>query len=464
MALIKKKSSKSKKKEEKVVKTTEVKEEVLELDENLEVQSTFNEDTIEDMFEDVEIENLHIDGVFGVSEEPEELILGAGSFSMRTSKPGAGNKCYIRKADGGWSSCIKGSPTDSQCNVLANCVGYACGRFNEIYNQVKGTTGMKYNTLNCNAENFIERAQQAGLEIVNYPVVGGIMVMKKGATLSGNDGAGHVYIVEKIYDNNHIYTSESGYGGSAFWNSHRYNTNGRWGHASSYSFRGCIVNPAVGKNGGNTPAPTPAPATGKFNIGDKVVIDGPLYRSSNADTPSGNAYNKITNITRKVMGTAHPYNTTGDLGWMNEASIKKYDEPKPAPAPTPAPEWPKTHIVKAGETLSKIALKYYGNGDYDHYMFIAKANNIANANIIIAGQKLTIPKYKNAATSFKVGDRVKIISAYASSSNAKNAPYTAAIGWERTIMNIYSGKNYPYAVGDGKSITGFCRAEGIKKI
>ena len=64
-------------------------------------------------------------------------------MQMRTSKPGAGNKFYITKSKGGYSTCIQGSPTDSQCNVLANCVGYACGRFNEIIGS------MKYPSLNC---------------------------------------------------------------------------------------------------------------------------------------------------------------------------------------------------------------------------------------------------------------------------------------------------------------------------
>ena len=162
-------------------------------------------------------------------------------FAKRVTKPEKGNKYYNNGNKGGWSWCVNGSPTDSGCNVLANCVGYACGRFNEIIGS------MKYKTLCCNAENFIERAQQAGLEIVNYPVLGGIMVWQKGATLSGNDGAGHVAIVEDIYNSNEIYTSESGYGSSYFWNSRRNNNNGRWGLASSYTFRGCIVNPAVGK-------------------------------------------------------------------------------------------------------------------------------------------------------------------------------------------------------------------------
>lgn len=161
-------------------------------------------------------------------------------MQMRTSKPSAGNKFFITRSRGGFSQCIQGSPTDANCNVLANCVGYACGRFNEIIGS------MKYPYLNCNAENFIERAKSAGLQVVNYPTLGGIMVWQKGNTLSGNDGAGHVAVVERIDSANQIYTSESGYGGSAFWNSIRKNTNGRWGMGSGYSFRGCIVNPAIG--------------------------------------------------------------------------------------------------------------------------------------------------------------------------------------------------------------------------
>ena len=123
-------------------------------------------------------------------------------FNMRTSKPSAGNKFYNNGNNGGYSWCINGSPTDKGCNVLANCVGYACGRFNEIIGS------MKYKTLCCNAENFIERAKQAGLQVVSYPTLGGIMVWQKGATLSGNDGAGHVAVVERIDSANQIYTSE----------------------------------------------------------------------------------------------------------------------------------------------------------------------------------------------------------------------------------------------------------------
>ena len=67
----------------------------------------------------------------------------------------------------------------------------------------------------------------------------------------------------------------------------------------------------------------------KFKIGDKVVINGNLYNSSTALKPVSKVSNKVTNITRIAKGAPHPYNTTGDLGWMDESSIRLYEEPKP---------------------------------------------------------------------------------------------------------------------------------------
>lgn len=67
----------------------------------------------------------------------------------------------------------------------------------------------------------------------------------------------------------------------------------------------------------------------KFKIGDKVVLNGYIYVSSNATTPSRKITNKVTNITRIAKGTKHPYNTTGDLGWCDEGSLKLYEEPSP---------------------------------------------------------------------------------------------------------------------------------------
>lgn len=84
--------------------------------------------------------------------------------------------------------------------------GYANGRFAEIM----GKGYIPYQLV-CNAENFIEKARGYGLSISNKPTLGGIMVWQKGSTLSGNDGAGHVAIVERINNDGTIYTSESGW-------------------------------------------------------------------------------------------------------------------------------------------------------------------------------------------------------------------------------------------------------------
>jgi hypothetical protein len=50
---------------------------------------------------------------------------------------------------------------------------------------------------------------------------------------------------------------------------------------------------------------------------------------------------------------------------------------------------PATHTVIPGDTLCNIALKYYG--DDGKHKDIAKANNIANPNVIHAGQVLKLP-------------------------------------------------------------------------
>ena len=365
-------------------------------DEN--VQYLFNTDTIEELndpSDNATIENINADAPEGI---------GAGKFFIRNYKP-SGNKNFITTGSGGWNTCIKGYPNDPNADCLANCVGYASGRFNEIINEARETTGCTYKYLNCNAEWFIERAQQAGLQIGSTPRVGAIMCWQKGTVDGGGDGAGHVAIVEKVYNNNSVYTSESGYGSTAFWNQNRSNSNGKWGCSNGYSCRGFIYLPsdvqAVVDGGSQpTPVPTPGPSS-KFNIGDKVTINGPLYVSSNAASPSGSVSNKVTTITRKVAGSAHPYNTTGDLGWMDESSITKYVEPTPTPAPAPR--------------------------------------------------------------ELAVGDTVKIIgTGNGSSYGGSNTAY--GLGWTRQILGIYSGRPFPYRVGNSTGTTGFYPVSSLQRL
>lgn len=263
-----------------------------------------------------------------------------GSFSVRTSKP-SGNKNFITTGKGGWNTCIQGSPTDSGANALANCVGYASGRFNEIINEARGTAKCTYKTLNCNAENFIERALAAGLKIGSTPRVGAIMCWQKGATLKSSDGAGHVAIVEKINSSSSVYTSESGYGSKAFWNQTRSNSNGKWGIGSGYSFRAFIYLPddvqaVVDAAVKPAPAPTPTPAPAK-SIDElaKEVIDGKW----------GN------NPERKQRLTEAGYDYSAIQSRVNEMLSGNTPAPAPTPTPTPTPAPAKSHF-EPGDTVT----------------------------------------------------------------------------------------------------------------
>lgn len=162
----------------------------------------------------------------------------AMAFKMRTTKPEAGNKYYITKNRGGWSNAIQGKPVDSDCDVLSNCVGYAYGRFNEI-----GGYGKCKYLCPVNAENFMQN--KGSLKTGQTPQLGACMVWQKGNTLSNSDGAGHVAIVEKIISPTQIITSESAYGGKAFYTQTRNKGTGNWGMGSAYKFLGFIYNPAV---------------------------------------------------------------------------------------------------------------------------------------------------------------------------------------------------------------------------
>ena len=141
--------------------------------------------------------------------------------------------------------------------------------------------------------------------------------------------------------------------------------------------------------------------TGKFKEGDKVVINGHLYVSSTATTPTGNVSNKVTNIVLVAKNTAHPYNTTGYLGWMNESNIKLYEEPKPTPVtPSPRP-------LQEGDTVKIVGT---GNGS----------------------------SYGNSNTAY-------------------------GLGWTRQILKIYEGRPYPYRVGNSTGTTGFYKADALQR-
>ena len=189
-------------------------------------------------------------------------------MQIRTVCPN-NNNYYIRQVNGGWNGAIKGNPTKAGANVLANCVGYANGRFAEIMNE------FKYQLV-CNASGFVNKAKNYGLQVVDYPVLGGIMCWGGGST-----GAGHVAIVERIDSANKIYTSESAYKGSAFYNATRTNDNRRWGMSSKYYFQGCIINPSIGDVHWEEPS------------SDKMYVNTSSLPLNVRDNPNGNVIGQL---------------------------------------------------------------------------------------------------------------------------------------------------------------------------
>lgn len=206
-------------------------------------------------------------------------------FQIRKSIPNKGNKYYNTVSNGGYNKAIVGNPTYNGCNVLANCVGYCNGRFAEVMNLGK----IKYQLI-CNAEVFIKKAKSYGLSISSKPVTGGIMVWEGKGNL-----AGHVAFVERVLSEDKVYTSESSYGGSYFFNATRIKGNGNYGLSSNFKYIGCIVNPYVSDEEINEWVP------GEYEL---------LYDKAIRKTPNlGNNILKVkncTSVTKKVLTSTKP--------------------------------------------------------------------------------------------------------------------------------------------------------------
>lgn len=134
---------------------------------------------------------------------------------------------WIMDDVGGYSPCIAGSPQAQPGATIANCVGWAWGRYCQIRGEVVPTlpTG--------NANTWFTAAQAAGFETGQEPALGAVICF--------SGGLGHVAIVEEIAeDGSYIRCSESDYGGPIFSYRTRYRAN-NWQLAVG-GFQGFIYN------------------------------------------------------------------------------------------------------------------------------------------------------------------------------------------------------------------------------
>jgi len=424
------------------------------------VQYLFNSESIEGLNENME--EAHVENIN--AEEPDGI--GAGSFFIRTTKP-KNNKNFITTGAGGWSTCIKGSPTDADANVLANCVGYASGRFNEIVNEARGTTGCTYKTLNCNAVNFKERAEKAGLQTGSTPRVGAIMCWG----VNGG-GAGHVAIVEKVNNNNSVYTSESGWGSNiAFWNQTRTNSNGRWGIGSGYYFRCFIYLPDdVQKivDGSTTPITPTVPrdiyrdqleTNCEMNVRTGIETTSP----SLGIVPKGSIYNYYAfQQGKSSVWYAITADQTQWIAGVNKNGTKYCNiypaQPQPSPiTPTVDRDIYKDQIevkinclrVRTGAGTDKKVLGFAPEGFYNYYETADASGytwyRIADAQWIASNEGWTVvyPAQSKPTYKYKIGDKVVINGQlYGNADGGK--PGKVVTNKVTNIIRIAEGHPYPY--------------------
>lgn len=193
-------------------------------------------------------------------------------FFPRLTKPLNTNEYYI-KAPKGLNPCILGNEKhrDKYLTVLPNCVGYVCGRFNEI-----GESGIKYN-LNMNAKDIFYKAKSLGLKTGTVPQAGALIVW-------GNAQYGHVACVEQVIDEKTIIVSQSGWNATKpFWTAKHIKGKGEWVQGDDYSwmkeyaFLGFVYNPFV-KEDIMKQTPVKILYKGRtYTINDNFCADGKNY-------------------------------------------------------------------------------------------------------------------------------------------------------------------------------------------
>lgn len=219
----------------------------------------------------------------------------------------------------------------------------------------------------------------------------------------------------------------------------------------SWEYHGKI--PVVDYVSTPTPKPEPTPS-GKFKVGDEVILNGPIYVSSSDTNPANYIYNKTTKVTRD-NGSIHKYNTTGDLGWCDESSLTKVEPPKPEPTP----------VKKTNEEIAKEVIA----GKWDNYpkrKELLEAAGYDYETIRGIVNKMLEPTPK--PTELGVGDTVEIIGLGYSNTYGTGGYTAGGLGWTRTILKVWKDGNgnltaYPYQVGLGNSTTGFYKAGALQK-
>ena len=198
---------------------------------------------------------------------------------------------------------------------------------------------------------------------------------------------------------------------------------------------------AAGTGKGDLPAsarPAPAPAPGTTINGIPVTGGSTTLAPTtvNPTTPSVNAVPANSTAPAPAVTTAGgPRPTTpGPSGTVPSGSVPTGVSPA-APASSAAPSGETTHTVASGETMSKIAKKYFGNENA--WRAIAKANPTVDPTSMKVGMKLRIPASDSAT---KVSATKAAKPAGSSPSTTPSAATTATAGGSDNTHVVASGE------------------------
>lgn len=274
-----------------------------------------------------------------------------------------------------------------------NCTWYAYCRWWEIL-------GEDPNLPLCNAESWIDEIEKGLSGVTKYkigktPKLGAVAVFRAGEIREPSDGAGHVAIVEKIYSNGDILTSNSAYRSTEFYTQTLQKSKGyTWN--STYTLIGFIYLPIEFEE--DKPASKPSTKKNDLELACEV-LEGKHGKDEARKKKLGSRYDAVQDIVNFMVecrdASAEEMATFVWQGKLGNGDLRKrainlcnhsYNAVQSLVECGIGKSSKKVYYtVKKGDTLSEIAVKYKTTVDK-----LVKLNGIKNPNLINVGQKIRV--------------------------------------------------------------------------
>ena len=123
----------------------------------------------------------------------------------------------------------------------------------------------------------------------------------------------------------------------------------------------------------------------------RVAFGESIWSIAESQLGSRDSYNEILKINPGLAG--RPL-SPGESIWLPKISTTPAVATDSVLASVPEPKGPRTHKVVSGDSLWKIAKKYYGSGEGKHRLRIVHANRVLKSedDVLRLGMRLVIPE------------------------------------------------------------------------